>query len=393
MSIEDQAAEAMMSNFMLHPCNHGYSPGYLERLPEMLTQSKAESTLRLCTYATSTAYLAVSLNKNDIRIRAYQIYGKALSAISKALQNSTQACSDATLMALLVLDFFELFLGDEEGPFGSHSKALPKILDLRGESLLMSQVGWSLFRVAVQRLQILQIVSNDPTTSTNVSGWIDMLNDAQLYTRFMTHNQKTIVLCNEAKKLLRTSGENINAEQCLELSKQMSQLDDTISAEQSRIEPTLRSSSIYRPPDAPRPSDAVIETTDLMVYHDLWLANEWTTNQAFRLTLLDTLVQILLSLSRHYAHTGTSSNETSYQISTVTESINDTAGKIIASAPMLAGTVDQYGNFYGVAQGKSIGAYFLLFPLKTVLTSSYASQTMKNQAEVLIAWMRQRMKR
>ena len=95
--------------------------------------------------------------------KALECYGLALSALGESLSDPSSDPSDYDLMAIVVLDIFEVsscsiylssqlirikavHLGDES------SKVMASILRLRGRYQICGTRGWSLFRLSHHRL-------------------------------------------------------------------------------------------------------------------------------------------------------------------------------------------------------------------------------------------------
>lgn len=395
ISVNEQAKEIFFSNYILHPCNHGLSPGYLERLPELLSRSEKRSTLELCCSATSLAYLAVLSQQNDIKVYAHQTYDRALAALSKSITDPEDLSSDGTLTAILVIDFFDMFLGERTQHSGPHSKALAAILAMRKESMLLSPTGFSIFRVAYQRVQteqILSIVSGGTVNRDQIEleRCLAMLNPSSIYTQLTTANQDILKLCAQTENVLRADDEEIaRAQVCATVKFETTELYTKLVLEDEAHFPSLRSREVYRPHNAPRPANAIIEETKLLVYHDLWLANEWTLHQGFRLILLDYLARLLHFLLDNEIRTTSTWDKAKFsqQLANVLESLEAVAEAIFASVPMLAGTIDDEGNFFSDARGKRIGAFFILSPLKLISAAHHTSLGMKTKARSLLQQM------
>lgn len=395
VSLNDQANDIFFSNYILHPCNHGLSPGYLERLPELLSASEKRSTLECCCSAASLAYLAVVSQQNDIKIRAHQTYQRALTALNKSITTPADVSSNRIVTALLVVDFFDMFLGQNPQHLGPHSKALAAVLALRNESILLSMTGFSTFRVANQRVQIQQILSivsgeDAGTTLVEQKRCLGMLNPASIYTQLTMANQKIISICSCAEKLLRSEDKEASQVQtCVGLISEMKELYSCITtANETRLS-SLRSREVHRPSDAPRPTNAIIDETKLLVYHDLWSANEWTLHQGFLLILLDYIARLLHLLLKTGEHAASFRNVAvlNQEFSGVLSSLQAVVEAIFASVPMLAGTIDGEGNFFPDVRGKRIGAFLVLSPLKLICVAQHTSLDQKTKATNLLQQM------
>lgn len=113
-SAEDQAVSQFFERYVMYPCNHGSSPGFLEQLPGLFAEVKGKGRVALRWAVRAAAYASLSNERDDQTLgnNAVQCYGQALSALAESLADINAAPDDYILMTVVVLDLFEV---------GSHS--------------------------------------------------------------------------------------------------------------------------------------------------------------------------------------------------------------------------------------------------------------------------------
>ena len=111
-SAEDQAVSQFFEKYVMYPCNHGSSPGFLEHLPQLFKDINIEGRLALRWAVHAAAYGNLSNDHGNAAFanKALQCYGRALSALGEALTDPKTAPDDYVLMTVVVLDLFEVNL-------------------------------------------------------------------------------------------------------------------------------------------------------------------------------------------------------------------------------------------------------------------------------------------
>lgn len=109
-SAEDQAVSQFFENYVMYPCNHGSSPGFLEQLPGLFGEVNSEERLALRWAVRAAAYASLSNERDDPTLgnNAIKCYGRELSALAESLADTNAAPDDHILMTVVVLDLFEV---------------------------------------------------------------------------------------------------------------------------------------------------------------------------------------------------------------------------------------------------------------------------------------------
>ncbi|KAG9496451.1 hypothetical protein J7337_013039 [Fusarium musae] len=93
----------------------------------------------------------------NLKQMAFSRYGAALESVRKAIVHHSLAADDATLMAIMTIDMFEVVFMVREEPLRLHNNAIEYLLSVRGIEQIQSNVGLALYRMANHRLQVRQL--------------------------------------------------------------------------------------------------------------------------------------------------------------------------------------------------------------------------------------------
>ena len=99
------AISRFFANFVLHPDYYETDGGYLAELPAMYSQSASGSALQLAVQSCALTSFTDATADRTLRMAAHEAHGQALQAIKVAISDASIAKHDATLMAMLTLDF------------------------------------------------------------------------------------------------------------------------------------------------------------------------------------------------------------------------------------------------------------------------------------------------
>ncbi|KAF5572714.1 negative acting factor [Fusarium pseudoanthophilum] len=93
----------------------------------------------------------------NLKLMAFSRYGAALESVRKAIMHHSLVGDDATLMAIMTIDMFEVVFMVREEPLRLHNNAIEYLLAVRGVEQIQSDVGLALYRMANHRLQVRQL--------------------------------------------------------------------------------------------------------------------------------------------------------------------------------------------------------------------------------------------
>lgn len=103
---EQQAFYAFIKDFVLFP--ESPARGYMEYIPTEYEKGSKDSCLGFTVSALSLAHLARRTGDPELMAKARHGYSKALTATNASISSSLHSRDDRTLMAVLLLCFFEV---------------------------------------------------------------------------------------------------------------------------------------------------------------------------------------------------------------------------------------------------------------------------------------------
>ena len=122
-SAEDIAVEQFFEKYVMYPCNQGSTPGFLEHLPALFREIQPEGRLALRWAVRAAAYASLSKDQDNATLgnKALECYGRSLSALADALKDATKDPDDYSLMTVVILDIFEVYIGSWYSSTGIHA--------------------------------------------------------------------------------------------------------------------------------------------------------------------------------------------------------------------------------------------------------------------------------
>ncbi|KAL8721580.1 MAG: hypothetical protein Q9181_007678 [Wetmoreana brouardii] len=148
---EQQAVNAFICNYVLIP-RHPYSRrGYLDCLLPLYQNTRHDSLLSLATAAMALAIEGGPPSTQHYRQLSRSYFGKALVKTSKAIRDPVESIKDETLMAVLLLSFYERVLATSEATqiSGVHDTGAVALVKHRGKENGRSELSARLL-LAVQ---------------------------------------------------------------------------------------------------------------------------------------------------------------------------------------------------------------------------------------------------
>lgn len=105
--IEEQAVSICFKNFNLLYGNYDVHNLLLSLAP-LYNASTEDSPLRTATQAAALSAIAKLPSKKNLQHDAIRVYGKAIAVMAKALEDSERAKTNETLLATLLLSWYEV---------------------------------------------------------------------------------------------------------------------------------------------------------------------------------------------------------------------------------------------------------------------------------------------
>ncbi|KAL7919044.1 hypothetical protein ACQKWADRAFT_213708 [Trichoderma austrokoningii] len=381
--LEKQAVDQFIDRYVLYPCNQTSSPGFLEHLPSMFKEVnvKGRYALRWAVQAAAYADVSQSQQGNALASKALQCYGMALGALGDSLSTTGKEPDDYDLMTVVVLDIFETLYTPNEVSKGSHVQGMAQMLRLRGNDLVYSPRGWSLFRLAHHRIQKQRLAYN-LSEIPETSDVLKALNSSEPSVRLEKNADDILDTCKRARTLLGliTAG-GLPASVVVDMIKELHSSDQEAVGWRQTSQWSFTSIAVSERPDLSSAACGVTETIQL--HSDVWMAYEWNYHRTARIIFLQQLLQCsraaLETPDLEEADEQTLNNTISECIST----IRWLADEFLATVPQSLGDVNHMGRLHDSNHGpprcRAIGGYLLLWPTRTVKAET--SETSVNQKE------------
>ena len=107
-SPEEQAINGFFQNYVLIPRHPHSRRGYLDCLLPLYQNARHDSLLSLATTAMALAIEGDPLSKAHYRKLSQSFFGRALVKTGRAIRDPVESIKDETLMAVLLLSFYEV---------------------------------------------------------------------------------------------------------------------------------------------------------------------------------------------------------------------------------------------------------------------------------------------
>ncbi|KAI4160332.1 MAG: hypothetical protein LQ342_005828 [Letrouitia transgressa] len=381
-SPESQAVCSFFTNYVLIP-RHPYSRrGYLECLLPLYTTAREDSLLSLATSAMALAIHGGAPSRRHCRALSRSSFGKALVMTSKAIRDPVESIKDETLMAVLLLSFYERVLATaEDAPIsGVHDTGAVALVKHRGKENGKSELSARLL-LAVQT-QVVEHCIDTSTPFQKTSAEIDSLRP-QLFenaaSRLTSLSAKMTDFKAFANSILQNPNQFPTKEQLFSILEYASDVEAQVSAWPDNVPPESRWTPSHSFDDLPSyERKKFVYGHRVDIYHDIWLASIWNSYRASHIMIQDVVLQTLTYLNppptSHRSHSTTV---------TAIFKIQQMADDICASVPFNLGTKTFGGAYdhpetrYPTADGvirpssdyrkaaSGLGGYFLMEPLKT----------------------------
>ncbi|KAL9591545.1 MAG: hypothetical protein Q9179_007614 [Wetmoreana sp. 5 TL-2023] len=372
---EQRAVNAFITNYVLIP-RHPYSRrGYLDCLLPLYQNTRHDSLLSLATAAMALAIEGGSPSTEHYRQLSRSYFGKALLKTSKAIRDPIESVKDETLMAVLLLSFYERVLATSEATqiSGVHDTGAVALVKHRGKENGKSELSARLL-LAVDHC--IQTASPFAKTSADLDSLRPTTFD-NAASRLTSLSARLSDLMAFANPLLRNFKEFPSHDQLMGI------LDFATS-----VEAQVSSWPSFVPADwAWRPSHSFdslpsherklyVYNRRVDIYHDIWVANIWNSYRSAMLMIQYLILQTLAFLNPDPI------SPLGHRIVTAILKVQEMCDDICGTVPFNLGT-KTYGGASDKAETKypddgihkpssdyrksaaGLGGWFLMEPLKT----------------------------
>ncbi|KAL8824221.1 MAG: hypothetical protein Q9170_008222, partial [Blastenia crenularia] len=376
---EQQAVNAFFSNYILLP-RHPYSKrGYLDCLLPLYQTTRHDSLLSLATSAIALCIEGGSPSTRHFREVSRAFFGKALIKTSRAIRDPVESVKDETLMAVLLLSFYERVLATAEAKqaSGVHDTGAVALVKHRGKANGDSEISARLL-LAVQT----QVVDHCIQTSApfgKTSADLDSLRPdtfENAASRLTSLSAQVSDLMAFANPLLRNRNEFPSQEQLLHILDYASAVETKVSAWPDTVPDDWWWKPSHSFDNLPsHESRLFVYNRRVDIYHDIWVASIWNSYRTTMLMIQYTILQTLGFLNPPPL------SSDAIQIVTAINKVQSLIDDICASVPFNLGTktfggpndrkevrypddgINKPSNDYRKAAA-GLGGWFLLEPLK-----------------------------
>jgi len=290
-----------------------------------------------------------------------------------------------------------MYLGRTE-PLGPHRDAVRQILRTGGNEQLFDQSRFSLWLVAHNRLQALQVLLREEPEPEQMT-WLNKLNIDSVPLHIFADIQRMTGLAAAAKKL--TLGSEIIGDTPWEKVEQARKLAQAIQDFLTVLESwTTATNDAWRPKAIDPQADPQVWKMDdnsnlptpqfvcprLFNFHDIWLAYNWNSHAAGQIVLRESLIDIINYIAELEMQQPDPVDME--RIQAEQDAVHRLSGTLIRSFPQLLGFV--YGDTrepYFLQQGKMAGRFFALFSMSVVQWARFTSPEHKQTASEVIQWI------
>ncbi|KXT02306.1 hypothetical protein AC578_194 [Pseudocercospora eumusae] len=203
--IEKQATAFFFNNFVLPPRNTETTRGFLELAVPLFNASKEGSPLHLATEAVSVSIIANWPGRRHLQQKAARLYGQALAATQKALQDPNNATSDTTLLAILLFSLYESVTSSDRSvqAWSKHIEGAVAIVRARGPQQFANNQSLLLFRaVRTQMLTNAIQQRREIPEFPGAKGWVgDIGEDQTAASTLIKYSVRLPTLLTKAKPL------------------------------------------------------------------------------------------------------------------------------------------------------------------------------------------------
>ncbi|KAI4137298.1 MAG: hypothetical protein LQ341_005208 [Variospora aurantia] len=383
---EQQAVNAFFSNYILIPRHPFSERGYLECLLPLYQNTRHDSLLSLATVAMALAIQGTSPPNKRCRVLSQDYFGKALIKTGKAIRDPIESLKDETLIAVLLLSFYERVLATSESKqiSGVHDTGAVALVKHRGKENGKSEVSARLL-LAVQTQVVSYHHSVDHCIQTSAPfsktlADLDSLRPSSfenVASRLTSLSAQASDLLAFANPTLRNRNELPSHDQLTAILDHATKVEAQLSAWPESVPHDWwwKSSNTFNTmPSHERKLYVYNRRVD--IYPDIWVASVWNSYRSTMLLIQSTILQTLgflnpPPLSRPAARMVTA-------INTVQDLVDDICGSVPLNlgTKTFGGPADRAEVRYpddGVTMpssdyrksAASLGGWFLLEPLKT----------------------------
>ncbi|RWA10914.1 hypothetical protein EKO27_g4180 [Xylaria grammica] len=346
---DTKAISHFLHNYSFAPTKDG--PGYLGFLPGLLANN---SSVESAVLAAGFASLANVTGLSYLERTAEKHYGETLRSISIALKDPSEASSDTTLAAIIVLQLYEAIIGITSVSRDPHEKGLVALARQRGNARPSTGSGNDLLRIIYSRVHINSVggISPSPVEAEYDVEAVDFPTHQNELWRLM---RETSRFCAETQAIMAVPGNYLFKSKIIE------SLDRLFSAYLRLLSwrAALPSTWLYQSCKVPtrdeQDSEQRIPPGKYHLFRNIHHGGMWISFWCTLIYALQTLVYVSTRpmIQQTFA-------QSLHRTQDLRNRLHDAVDEICACVPYMMADVDQLGLPTVGKDGKALGSYFLL---------------------------------
>ncbi|KAF2104577.1 hypothetical protein NA57DRAFT_70782 [Rhizodiscina lignyota] len=276
--------EAVLTKFP--QCRQVYG-GILSNVQDLFSHCGRSPALHASLSAVSLGMISRRVKQDYLSAKALASYGIALTAIQKAINDPQEAKSDETLLAILMLSFYETLICASRDPiaWASHVRGAATVIRLRGSAQLRDDQGLKLFQTFHDQylwsgLSGLGTDSDIPLVPELCDEFQDFQEENMPLNRIRGKSNKLLMLQTRLRNLeLETL--DTTAEAVSEIATAINDLDEEL-GEWTETVPDEWYCSVM-PFEAETMKSDDIGTDHALIYSSIWVATFWNSYRSLRI--------------------------------------------------------------------------------------------------------------
>ncbi|KAL8668781.1 MAG: hypothetical protein Q9168_006606 [Polycauliona sp. 1 TL-2023] len=280
-SPEDQAVNGFFQNYVLIPRHQHSRRGYLDCLLPLYQNTRHDSLLSLATTAMALAVEGGSPSTAHYRQISHSFFGRALVKTSRAIRDPVESINDETLMAVMLLSFYERVLATAEAKpiSGVHDTGAVALVKHRGKANGRSETSARLL-LAVQTQVVDHCIQTSSPFAKTSADLDSMLPDTfeNAASRLTSLSARLSDLTAFAYPMLMNMKQFPTHEQLMSILDYAGEVEAALSAWPDTVPDDWHWKTSHTFDSLPsQESKLYVYNRRVDLYHDIWVASIWNS--------------------------------------------------------------------------------------------------------------------
>ncbi|KAL8895835.1 MAG: hypothetical protein Q9192_003420 [Flavoplaca navasiana] len=379
-SPEEQAINGFFQTYVLIPRHHHSRRGYLDCLLPLYQNARHDSLLSLATTAMALAIEGGAPSRAHYRKLSQSFFGRALVKTGRAIRDPVESIKDETLMAVLLLSFYERVLATAEfqNISGVHDTGAVALVKHRGKENGKSEISARLLQAVQTQVVDHCIQTASPFAKTSAD--LDSLRPDAFENaagRLTSLSARLSDLTAYAYPILKNMQQFPTKDQFMSILDYAGEVEAQLSTWPNTVPDDWHWKTSHTFDNLPsHESKIYVWNRRVDIYHDIWVASIWNSYRSSMLMIQYLKLQCLGMLNPPPL------SALAYKIVTSINQVQELIDDICGSVPFNLGTktfggpTDRSEVQYpddGIQKPSSdyrksaagLGGWFILEPLKT----------------------------